>query len=164
MKTLPLAGLAMVLLGAAQEPGIDLDLKNTKNMLAARLEGTWKPRPDLNRRLTGDESRAGELVVVFDAKAVPEPVLRKFGARAKVKLTVYAIGRITLRSQERPFLLTALHGNPHLLWFRERNGDPFGDAESFNLMIAPGKAATEDLLLVGGDFNNQPFSAYGRAK
>jgi hypothetical protein len=45
---------------------------------------------------------------------------------------------------------------------RERNGDPHGDGESFNVMLARGKEEQQDLLFVGGDSNNQPFSAYRR--
>jgi hypothetical protein len=37
-----------------------------------------------------------------------------------------------------------------------------GDAESFNVMLAVAKESANDLLFIGGDFNNQPFSAYER--
>ena len=49
-------------------------------------------------------------------------------------------------------------------YFREANGDPRGDAESFNLILAPGKETQNDLLFIGGDFDNQPFAEYGCVK
>lgn len=164
MKTMTAAGLALLLLGAAQEPGVDLDLKNPDNLVARRLEGTWTQREDLTLKLQGTDlaERDVSFTVTVDPQAVPDRILKKLGS--KLKLTVYLMGRIKLKDQEHPFILAGLHGNPHVIWFRERNGDPLGDAESFNLMIAPGKTPKEDLLFVGGDFNNQPFSAFGRAK
>ena len=56
------------------------------------------------------------------------------------------------------------HGNPYVFYFREKNGDPMGDGESFNLVIAPAKDRMKDMLFIGGDFNNQPFVAFGRQK
>jgi hypothetical protein len=163
MKTMIAAGLALLLPGAAQEPGVDLDLKNPDNLVAKRLEGTWTLREDLTLKLQGsDLNERASFTVTVDAQAVPDRILKKLGA--KMKLTVYQMGRINLKGAEHPFILVGLHGNPHVIWFRERNGDPLGDAESFNLMIAPGKTPKEDLLFVGGDFNNQPFSAFGRSK
>jgi hypothetical protein len=47
---------------------------------------------------------------------------------------------------------------------REKNGNPMGDGESFNLVIAPAKEKGQDLLFIGGDFNNQAFAAFERAK
>ena len=39
-----------------------------------------------------------------------------------------------------------------------------GDAESFNVMFAVARQRQNDLLFIGGDFNNQPFAAYARMK
>jgi hypothetical protein len=47
---------------------------------------------------------------------------------------------------------------------RPVGGDPLGDAESFNVMLAVARDGTNDLLFIGGDFNNQPFAAYRRVK
>ena len=69
---------------------------------------------------------------------------------------------MTARGTVHPFLLIAVHGNPHVLYFRERDGDPMGDGESFNLVLAPAREPASDLLFIGGDFNNQPFAAYDR--
>ena len=164
MNKLIVAGVATLLLGAAGPQGIDLDLKNSQNIVAMRLEGTWKARADLTLRLHGKEPGIQEITFAIERASVPENVFKKLGGAARSSVTVYAIGRMKLRAVDHPFLLIGLHGNPHLLYFRERNGDPFGDTESFNLMIAPGKEPKEDVLLAGGDFNNQPFSAFTRAR
>ncbi len=71
-------------------------------------------------------------------------------------------GTMVLRGAEHAFLLTELAGNPCIVWFRERDGDPMGDVESFNVILARAKAREADLLFVGGDSNNQPFAAYAR--
>jgi len=39
-----------------------------------------------------------------------------------------------------------------------------GDAESFNVMLAPARDRRNDLLFIGGDFNNQPFAAFERVE
>ena len=79
-------------------------------------------------------------------------------------MTVYMTGlaKGLWEDQEAPFFLTSLYGTPRVVWFRPRNGDPFGDVESFNVMLARGTERGDDLLFRGGDFNNQPFTAYKR--
>jgi hypothetical protein len=99
-----------------------------------------------------------------DEKAVPRAALEKLAASLKGKLHVYAMGWMTAREKKHPFFLTALNGNPHVVYFRERGGDPLGDAESFNVMLAVAEDRKDDLLFFGGDFNNQPFTALGRVK
>jgi hypothetical protein len=71
-------------------------------------------------------------------------------------------GIMTRHNKDYPFILTQLFGSPHIVYFRERDGDPMGDSESFNVMLAPAENKTNDLLFIGGDFNNQPFKAYER--
>lgn len=39
-----------------------------------------------------------------------------------------------------------------------------GDVESFNVMMAIAEDKENDVVFIGGDFNNQPFTAFGRAK
>merc|ERR1712179_235126 len=57
-----------------------------------------------------------------------------------------------------PFVLTVLEGNPHIVyWWKEMT-----DTESFNVMMARAEESSQDLLLMGGDFNNQPFTAWTR--
>ena len=45
---------------------------------------------------------------------------------------------------------------------RPGDGDAMGDAESFHVMLVRAEAKSADVLFVGGDHNNQSFSAYTR--
>jgi hypothetical protein len=135
-----------------------------QNVVASRLAGSWKLEPVLTERLTGRVTAADAIVVVADAE-VEKKVPAKFWDAAKkqgLTLDVRMSGYIEIRGAKYPFILSAIHGNPHLIYFRERGGDPFGDSESFNLALVPAKEGKNDLLFVGGDFNNQPFRAYAR--
>jgi hypothetical protein len=69
---------------------------------------------------------------------------------------------VSLMGTDYPFILLNLSGNMTVLWFRERGGDPMGDGESFFVQLAPASEPEQDILLIGGDFNNQPFSALSR--
>ncbi|MEM7234718.1 MAG: hypothetical protein AAF517_21240, partial [Planctomycetota bacterium] len=80
------------------------------------------------------------------------------------KKTIYLAGIMTMGSTECPFLCFENRGNPHVLFFLERGGDPLGNSESFNVMLARARDRQKDLLFIGGDFNNQPFRAFERAK
>jgi hypothetical protein len=79
-------------------------------------------------------------------------------------IQIFMSGIMTLGGKEHPFLLVAMAGNPCVLYFREKNGDRFGDGESFLFALTPAKEPANDLLFVGGDFNNQPFSAFRRVE
>ena len=136
-----------------------------QNVVASRLAGSWKLEPALTERLTGRATAADAIVVVADSE-VEKKVPQKFLDAAKKEgftLEVRMAGYIEMRGAKFPFILSAIHGNPHLFYFRERAGDPFGDSESFNLALVPAKERSNDLLFIGGDFNNQPFRAYTRA-
>ena len=76
--------------------------------------------------------------------------------------TIYMAGTMNYRGKDYPFILIQHKGNPHIAWFRERDGNPMGDAESFNVMLTVATDPKNDLLFIGGDFNNQPFTAYER--
>ena len=79
-------------------------------------------------------------------------------------MKVYLAGHLELNGKKCPFVVTHVRGNPHVMFWLERDGDPFGNGESFNVMLAVAENKQDDLLFVGGDFNNQPFSAFERAK
>ena len=163
--------LALVLFAA--NPGIAAELTvetDKENVVASRLEGGWHLHNDLTKRLTGDaEPQPGELPfrgqMRFDsdqsvAGKVPGKYARVLTER---KMKIYMAGYITSAGKAYPFVLTNIHGNPHVLFWLERDGDPFGNVESFNIMLTVAKDKQNDLLFVGGDFNNQPFSAFERA-
>ena len=61
-----------------------------------------------------------------------------------------------------PFFLSTLSGNPHLVYYFV-SAQGFLNGESFNLMMARAEEdPMEDMLFVGGDFNNQGFTAWKR--
>ncbi|MCE9615368.1 MAG: hypothetical protein K8T26_13940 [Lentisphaerae bacterium] len=134
----------------------------TENLVGSRLIGTWKTHVSLSERLQGHASRE-ETVVFVEDKAVAGRVPDVYAKILKQK-PVYLAGMMTRNGNAHPFLLTEWNGNPYLFYFSEKNGDPMGDSESFNLVIAVAKDKGMDLLFIGGDFNNQPFSAFERVE
>ena len=163
-----LAVVAVVALAAASTvAAAELRVQpNKENVVASRLAGTWRPHAALTERLTGRPPREGGEsptdVIAFKADpAVAATVPAKY-REFLVGKPLFMAGRMTLRGTDHPFLLVELHGNPHVVYFRERDGDPMGDAESFNLVVAPAKDSAKDQLFIGGDFNNQPFTAFER--
>ncbi len=142
----------------AQEDSISLNYINDKeNVVSSAMEGEWFSRQE------------GYTLVFKKDSTVLKQIPEKYHDFLKDKI-IYSVGYITLKSEtkifteNKPYFLTVLHGNPHIFWFRERDGDPLGDSESFNVFIAIGEAPVDDLLYVGGDFNNQPFFRFTRVK
>lgn len=144
-------------------------VKDEENVVSSRLEGSWEVDEALTKRLTGKKEVKGEhdvSEVTFEADdEVFAKLPEKFkGFMEKEKTPVYMCGWMSAGPIRGPFFLVELRGNPHVLFFLEADGDPFGNPESFNVMLAVGKEQSQDLLFIGGDFNNQPFAAFGRAK
>ncbi len=140
--------------------------KDKENVVAGRLTGKWKAHLSLTQRLTGSanpvgaESPAGSMSFASDdsiAGKIPAMFAEFF-----MDKTIYMAGTMNYRGADYPFILIEHKGNPHIAWFRERDGNPMGDAESFNVMLTAAKDTKNDLLFIGGDFNNQPFTAYER--
>ena len=134
-----------------------------ENVVASRLEGEWVEHVDLTARLWGTEPRAEPRRLAFRADAGVAATVEGEVAEFLAQQPLYLAGVMTQSGKHHPFVLSAHHGQPHLFWFRARDGEPLGDAESFNLFVVPGNDEADDLLFVGGDFNNQPFLAYERA-
>lgn len=140
-----------------------------ENVVASRLGGKWKLNVELTARLL-DAKRAKSMGDAF-YEFRPDPTVaakipEKYNDFLKDK-SLYMAGTFKSRhsdGQQRPFILVSHKGNPHLVYFRPRGDDPMGDAESFNLVIVPAKDKANDLLFIGGDFNNQPFAAYDRVR
>lgn len=138
---------------------------NKENVVASRLLGEWQLDPQLTERLTGRRTSFRMSIAVREDAAVALKVPQKFVEFLENEHSVVSMtGYLKFTGVEYPFLLTYLNGNPYVFYFREKNGDPYGDSESFNLIVAPAKDLKNDLLFIGGDFNNQPFTAYTRAK
>ncbi len=141
------------------------DVGNEQNVLATVLEGKWVPDESLNKRL-GHKPMDGSLEFRLDPEAVPDKILGKLPD--EFSGSIYAIGWVTMREGAKEtkfsFFLTNLNGNPHIVCFQERGGDPYGDSESSIVMAARGADKGDDLLFMGGDFNNENFMAFRRAK
>ncbi|MFW6162556.1 MAG: hypothetical protein ACODAJ_07275 [Planctomycetota bacterium] len=167
MRVIATAVAVLGLLAATPLLAAELRVQpNKENVVASRLEGTWRPHAQLTRRLTGQapprhrESPSG--VIRFQADpSVPGTIPQKYHHHL-ADTPIFLAGHMTAHRKKHPFILIALNGNPHVVYFRERDGDPMGDAESFNLILAPAKDQSKDLLFVGGDFINSPFVAYER--
>jgi len=87
----------------------------------------------------------------------------KFFHNAATESPIYMAGFFSYGENEEPWttypmVLTTLHGNPKIAFWR----DNWTDTESFNIMLARSSDESQDMLFVGGDFNNQPFSAWNR--
>ena len=130
------------------------------NVVSSRLEGRWRVNEAISTRLGRNRGEALEF-------HTDDKVVAKIPGKYEEFLadrTIYMAGTLKSRENEYPFILIELKGNPHVVFFRERDGDPLGDAESFNVMFAVAEKTSNDLLFVGGDFNNQPFTAYERVE
>jgi hypothetical protein len=135
---------------------------NKENVVASKLEGTWQANAELWKRLNGND-KPEKAIISFKS----DPTV---AAKIPIKYVQFLDGPIfmagVMRRDEREnhFVITTFNGNTHLFYFRPRGGDPLGDAESFNLFIGVARDSKNDLLFIGGDFNNQPFSAWERVK
>ena len=148
---------------ADQDAKSGLHVKTEKeNVVASRLIGKWKTHVSISGRLLGNAMRE-ETISFAEKKSVAAEVPQAYSDLLKGK-QVYLAGIMTRNQKTYPFILTEYNGNPYLFYFREKDGNPMGDGESFNLVIAPAKEKKQDLLFIGGDFNNQPFSAFERVR
>lgn len=165
MRIVWFAVLGLLVATAAHAGALEVK-PDKENVVASRLCGKWLIEPKLSQRLTARvvdrESPSGNIEFTSDP-AVAGKLPEKYLEFLKDK-RIYMAGTMKLERKDHPFILIEHSGNPHVVWFRERDGDPMGDEESFNVMLAVAKNRTDDLLFTGGDFNNQPFSAFERAE
>ncbi len=139
---------------------------NKENVVASRLEGKWVVEPKLTQRLYGQPRASfppGDEVEFISDPAVAGKFPERYDKALKGK-PIYMAGTMKVKGSAHPFILIEMNGNPHLVYLCEKDGDPMGDGESFILMLAVAKNRTDDLLLTGGDFNNQAFNAFERAE
>ncbi|MFT4541719.1 MAG: hypothetical protein ACI841_005014 [Planctomycetota bacterium] len=134
------------------------------NVTAGRLYGNWEADPVVSERLgtklpkdtiefTEDQSFLAELPAQYE-KFLKDKQIFESGV-----VTWRRDGRVVRGG---PYILITHSGNPHLVYFRDRDGVAMGDAESANIFVGQGKERQQDLLLLGGDFNNEAFRAYRR--
>jgi len=163
MKSM-LALIVLPVLAAGLAAGGFKVVPNKENVVSSRLEGSWVADTELYERLKGSPpGKNAKPIEVRSAPEVAEKIPDKYGEFLKGR-PLYMAGYLKWGDSESPFILSDLNGNPHMFTFRERDGDPMGDAESMNVMLAPAKDTKNDVLFLGGDFNNEPFRAYRRAE
>lgn len=149
------------------KPGYFQVKPNKENIIAGRLVGKWKLEATLTTRLSGKSVATGvkavrPWVLFQNARYVVEEIPAKYEEFLGDK-QIYQAGIMMLpKDKKYPFILIELNGNPHIVYFRERGGNRYGDAESFNLMFAAAKNPNKDMLFIGGDFSGEPFTAYER--
>ncbi|MBX9790652.1 MAG: hypothetical protein K2Y37_17180 [Pirellulales bacterium] len=151
---------AIALQSSAEELKVEPD---EENVVASKLLGIWKQQDALTKRLRGVRSDARKSQSFISEPGItakiPEKYVRVFLVQ---KIKIYVAGYMELHNDRHPFVLIQLRGNPTILYWRERDGDAFGDTESFTVMVAAATDKKDDLLFIGGDFNNQAFTAYER--
>jgi hypothetical protein len=169
MKTITTTTILCLAFSVSLLKADDLELtKDKENVVSSRLSGSWIIDDALNLRLTGKAAvKDGEnplrKVTFVGDDAVFDQLPDKYKEfLIKEKTSVFMAGWMTFGKQKCPFFLAELKGNPHILFFLKEGEEVFGNGESFNVMMAVAKDTTNDLLFIGGDFNNQPFSAYHR--
>ena len=147
------------------------DLKvepDKENVVASRIIGDWQASGDLNERLGKEGGEGGELPTPMTVTFTDDPTIVKnipekyVGAFAKNNARIYLAGMMDFGGESSPFVLTTVRGNPHIVFWRKVDDDPFGNGESFNVMLAVASEKKNDLMFIGGDFNNQAFSAFER--
>ncbi len=131
-----------------------LKLIDTKeNVVASAIDGSWRPK-----------QKESKFTLEFTSDAEVLKLISKTYYKDFLSYKIYHAGYLKINEKDKstthPFLLTEINGNPQLVFFRERNNNPIGDAESFILFIA--RTKTSDRLFTGGDFNNESFVEYER--
>ncbi len=166
MRAFPLALALVAALSFSSHAGELVIQPNKQNVVASRLAGIWRLDAELSKRLISDEQKLSKVdamgqVYFQDQPEMTLEIPEKYEESLADK-QIYMAGLMGFGGEEFPFILIEHDGNPHVVFFHERDGEPMGDAESFNVMLAPASDGTNDILLLGGDFNNQPFMAFQR--
>ncbi|MEM6502460.1 MAG: hypothetical protein AAF685_11545 [Cyanobacteria bacterium P01_C01_bin.89] len=135
-----------------------------ENIVSSRLEGRWEislfVSSFLGRNLP---TRTRPIIKFTSDNSIVDQLPQSYRDEILVDRTIYMAGKMAVEGDIYPFVLIELQGNPHMIFFEEQNGDPFGRAESLNVMLVPGEEEEQDLLFIGGDFNNQQFIGFVRS-
>ncbi|MHC4983144.1 MAG: hypothetical protein ACYTF6_08260 [Planctomycetota bacterium] len=173
-KLVSIVGLAVLLSTFASVSAAKLKITEpegrNRNILSLRLEGKWVLDEDLSRRFDGDPNagREGGAFSAIGFKSDPE-VLDKLPEKKYLEeLPIYMAGwmrrELDDKKMDNPFIVTVYMGNPVLVYFRDVPDEPFGDTESFHVMLTPSDRKENDLLFIGGDHVSEPFRAFSRVK
>ena len=138
---------------------------DSENVVGTQLAGDWKINADLTAQLWPDYLTWVKVTAVSftDNPSIVDMLPEEdCGSWMNDFGQLFMAGEMTFTMDEEtltfPYVLCSSRGNPHLVYWT----DQMTDAESFNLMIARAEDRNMDLLFIGGDFNNQPFSAWTR--
>merc|ERR1719348_1991949 len=118
--------------------------QDPENVVGTQLAGDWAINLDLTTQLWPEED-CGSWMDSMGQLFLAGEMTFNVGDGEDNKMTF-------------PYVLTSNSGNPHLIYWT----DEMTDVESFNLMIARAEDRTKDMLFIGGDFNNQAFTAWKR--
>lgn len=132
----------------SQEKKVLECIENDENVVASAIEGTWisEQEPMIFKKDT-------TVLSILSQNDTSYNFLKSH--------QIYHAGYIDNLKQHCIYVLIVYNGNPHIVVFRKDDSTPLG---SFNLFIAKGEQKQSDRLFVGGDFNNQAFYEYKRAK
>lgn len=128
---------------------------NKENVVTSALEGKWS-----NENI--------EITCEFVNDSTVLPIIPKKYHEFFLDKTVYQAGYFNITmddddvTHKNIYVIIVLNGNPCLVYFRERKGVPYDDFESNYLFVSIGKSKQEDVLHLGGDFNNQAFRPFKR--
>merc|ERR1711874_783845 len=142
---------------------------NPSNVVSTQLAGNWTLDIELTGRIWPsvlDDLPDQDFIMMFEDLPEVLEILPEEDCAWFAELPIYMAGMYNYNFANggkrtwhaSPFVLTDLDGNPHIVyWWKEMT-----DTESFNVMMARAEDHGKDLLLMGGDFNNQPFPAWSR--
>lgn len=173
MKKSTVLGIAMVAWGAtAQAQSVEL-CKNPQNILAERLAGTWVVDEAVDSRLNKNRDQIaalGQVQYVEDDTAVeffdiPESKIPCAFSAGFMTYKISQKGKV--ETFESPYIVISHNGNPAIVYDEDGKNDgtqQVTDPQVGYMMMAKADEATNDILFVGGDFNNQSLMALRRKK
>jgi hypothetical protein len=158
MKHALLLVLVLVTASAALVQGTFAVKPNPQNVVAARLEGVWAIHEDMTHLIGAPKDVKG-FAFVRDEKVAAQ-IPDRF--KEQIAGEIYLCGTVQIDAQTFPFVLTSENGNPRVITFRPAGEDKFGALHAFNVMLCPALERRKDMLFVGGDKNDRPFTIYNR--
>lgn len=144
----------------AQDNGLSIQ-PDAKFAVAQSLCGEWRGDEVLNKRL-GGAGKVAQIEFRADTDFVGKIPAATAAKLREMQLRLYQQGTMVMDGVSHPYVLTVIDGNPMVVGFRERGGDPLGDTEQFLVAIARGAKAAADVLMLGGDHAEVPMRAFSR--
>merc|ERR1711970_1383773 len=128
---------------------------DSENVVATQLAGDWEINADLTAQLWPDFTSMEVTGVSFTDNPSIVDMLPEEDCGSG---PLFMAGEITFNmegdSVTFPYVLSSIHGNPTIMFW-----GALDEVESFNVMMARAEDKNKDMLFLGGDANNQPFTA-----